>query len=88
VDDQKPSLETRVLNRYPEVRASVLQSAGFAKWLRGIKTVVIDGETMFVRGGDMLRDKDQVTFEWARKTGLLSDAAIDSALLTEDDNDG
>jgi hypothetical protein len=41
-------------------------------------TIEIDGETLYVRGGDMLRDEDQVIFEWARRNGLLSDEAIAS----------
>lgn len=78
--DQERTAETRVLNRYPEIRKAVLESPPFAAWRRGLKAMNIDGETLYLRGGDMLRDEDQVIFEWARKTGLLTDAAIESAL--------
>lgn len=77
--------ETRVLNRYPEIRQAVLASPAFAAWRRGLKVVVVDGETLYVRGGDMLRDEDQVMFEWARKSGLLTDAAIAAAMSAGND---
>jgi len=78
VADQDPSGERRLLNRYPEVRDAVLASPAFLEWRSGLPTVEIDGEKLYVRGGDMLRDEDQVIFEWARRNGMLSDEAIGS----------
>jgi hypothetical protein len=72
--------EARVLNHYPEIRQAVLASPEFATWRRGLKELVVDGKTLYLRGGDMLRDEDQVMFEWARKNGLLTDAAIRAAM--------
>lgn len=82
--DQESTAETRVLNRYPDIRERVARSAEFAAWRQGLKALVVDGETFYIRGGDMLRDDDQVIFEWARKNGLLTDEAIRAALA--DDN--
>jgi hypothetical protein len=79
--DRETTTERRVLNRYPEVRQAVLASAAFVDWRSGLHTFDVDGQTLFVRGGDMLRDEDQVIFEWARRNGLLSDEAVASALV-------
>src|SRR5437867_2843512 len=70
------SVETRVLNRCPKVRAEVLASSAFVAWRDTLKSVDLDGETLYVRGGDILRDEDQVIFEWARKHGLLTDYRV------------
>jgi len=78
--DQEPSAERRVLDHYPAVRDAVLASPAFVEWRSGLPTIEIDGARLYVRGGDMLRDEDQVIFEWARRNGLLSDEAIASAL--------
>jgi hypothetical protein len=79
VTDERTT-ETRVLDRYPEIRQAALESPTFAEWRSGLKALEIDGETFYLRGGDMLRDQDQIVFEWARRTGLLTDAAIEVAL--------
>jgi len=83
VAEQETTAETRVLNRYPDIRDRVAVAPEFVAWRRSLRAVVIDGETLYVRGGDMLRDEDQVIFEWARKNGLLTDSAIQTALTDE-----
>ncbi len=75
------TVEARVLDHYPEIRRQVLESGEFSVWLQGLTALEVDGETLYLRGGDMLRDEDQVIFEWARKRGWLTEAAIDLALV-------
>lgn len=76
MEDRKRTAETRVLDRFPEVRRAVVDTPAFADWLEGLTSLQVDGETLYVRGGDLLRDKDQLVFEWARKRGLLTDEAV------------
>jgi hypothetical protein len=71
-DDQPPS-ERRVLDQRPDVREAVLRSSEFQAWQRSLPSVVVDDVQYFIRGGDMLKDEDQVIVEWARRHGLLSD---------------
>ncbi len=79
------TVEARVLDRYPDIRKEVIHSAAFAAWLGALTALEVEGETLYLRGGDMLRDRDQVIFEWARRNGLLTDAAIERALKQEDE---
>jgi hypothetical protein len=76
----KRTVETRVLDFYPDIRTAVLDSPAFEAWLMTLKQMEIDGETLYLRGGDMLRDRDQVIFEWARRNGMLNDETIERAL--------
>ena len=78
------TLEAKVLDRYPDIRRVVTDSAAFADWLSTLTTLEVDGETLYVRAGDILRDRDQIMFEWARQNGLLTDAAIARALEQRD----
>jgi hypothetical protein len=77
------TVEARVLDRYPDLRTAVSDSNEFAVWRDSLPSLDIDGERLYIRGGDILRDEDQIMFEWARKNGLLSDEAIAQALRTE-----
>jgi hypothetical protein len=77
------TVETRVLDVYPDIRTAVVDSPAFAAWFRTLAQVEVDGETLYLRGGDMLRDRDQIIFEWARRNGQLTDAAIARALKNE-----
>ncbi len=74
------TLEARVLDHHPEIRARLAGSGDFAAWLKSLKALEVDGETLYLRGGDQLRDRDQVMFEWARTQGWLTDEAIARAL--------
>jgi hypothetical protein len=85
MDKQKRTTEAWVLECYPEVRRMVVESPAFAGWLAGLPVVEVDEEKLYVRGGDMLRDEDQVIFEWARKNGLLTEAAIAQAIASKDE---
>ncbi len=80
MEEARQSREARILERMPEVRAAAEHSPEFHEWLAGLRVLQVDGETLYLRGGDMLRDREQVLFEWARRTGLLSDEAIRRAL--------
>lgn len=75
-NDSDKSFEARVLDRYPRIRKAVSESTEFTTWRDSLPSVVIDDERFYIRGGDMLKDEDQIVFEWARKHGLLSDASI------------
>ena len=77
------TLEAHVLNAYPHIRAKISRSKKFAAWRNDLPALDIDGETLYVRGGDMLRDEDQIILEWARRHGLLSDEEIALALRVE-----
>lgn len=67
--------EARVLARCPEIRRAVVASPEFAAWRDALPVIEIDGETLYLRGGDMLRDEEQIIVEWARKQGFLGDTA-------------
>jgi hypothetical protein len=69
----RSTAEARILARRPEIRRAVVASPEFAAWRDALPVVEIDGETLYVRGGDMLRDEEQIIVEWARKHGLRGD---------------
>ncbi len=71
MDDQPPddlTTEGRFLQQRPRLRADVLASAAFQEWRDRLPTVVVDETTYYVRGGDMLKDEDQIVVEWIRRT--------------------
>jgi hypothetical protein len=39
----------------------------FMAWIEGLPQVEVDDVTYYVRGGDMLRDFNQVVCEWVRR---------------------
>ncbi len=80
--NEHQTFESQVLNHYPQVRDSVVKAPDFHTWKDGLPAVTIDETTFYVRGGDMLKDEDQVIFEWARQNGLLSDEALVVATQT------
>ena len=65
--------EARVLARRPEIRRAVVASPEFAAWRDALPVIEIDGETLYLRGGDMLSDEEQIIVEWARKHGFLAE---------------
>jgi hypothetical protein len=71
------SFEAQVLDRNPRIRKAVSESTDFIVWRDSLRSVIVDEERFFIRGGDLLRDEDQIIFEWARKHGLLPDALIE-----------
>ena len=79
------SPEARILEHYPDIRSAVLASPAFAEWFGRLTALEVDGQTLYLRGGDMLRDKEQLIFEWARKAGLLTDESILRAQSNRDE---
>jgi hypothetical protein len=70
-DRDELTFERRILDRHPEVRKRAMGSGAYLRWRDSLPAVVVDGVRYFIRGGDMLKDDDQVLVEWAHKTGLL-----------------
>jgi hypothetical protein len=77
-NDFDKSFEARVLDRRPGTRKAVSESEDFIVWRDSLPSVIIDNQKFYIRGGDILKDEDQLIFEWARKHGLLSDEMIGS----------
>ncbi len=70
-DRQGKTVEERFLEGHPEVRQSVLALPDFEKWRSSLRMLNIDGERLYVRGGDQLVDDNQLIFEWAYNNGLV-----------------
>jgi hypothetical protein len=74
------SIEGRVLRRHPDIREEVTRSADFQQWKDSLPSVVIDGELLFLPGGDVPRDEDQLIYSWALRHGVLTEADARAAL--------
>ena len=61
------SAEGLLSRQHPDVKAAVSALPEFQEWVRTLPQVVVDDVKYYVRGGDMLKDPDQVLWEWARK---------------------
>ncbi len=70
-EESEKTFESRVLDRNPEVRIAILATKEFHDWKDTLPSVIIDDIKYYIRGGDMLKDEDQVIFEWAHRSGLL-----------------
>lgn len=68
---QGPSWEGEQLDRRPELRRQITESADFRRWLSDLPRIEIDGETLYLPWGDAPMDGDQVAYVWARQEGLL-----------------
>lgn len=66
-DEANLSREGRASLRHPEVREAVGSLAEFQEWIGALPEVVVDDVKYYLRGGDMLKDQDEVLWEWARK---------------------
>jgi hypothetical protein len=75
-NDSDKTFEARVLDRYPKIRKTISESVDFILWRDVLPSIIVDGETFYIRGGDILNDEDQIIFEWARRHGWLSDTMI------------
>jgi hypothetical protein len=78
-ENPQKSYEANILDRFPDLRKAAQESAEYAAWRDGLPFIEIDGEILFIRGGDMLRDEDQIMFEWVRKQGWLPEELIDQS---------
>jgi hypothetical protein len=70
-DQSDNTWESAILEGRPQVREAVLESEDFRVWKDQLPSVVVDGARYYIRGGDMLKDEDQLIFEWALRKGLL-----------------
>ena len=57
-----------------------MQSAAYQEWKHSLRSIVIDGELLYLPGGDVPRDEDQLIYSWALSHGLLTDAEARAAL--------
>lgn len=71
--------ESRMLDKFEGIREQVLETEAFHKWKSQFPQVNIDDVNFYVQGGDMLRDEDQLIFEWAFTNGLLSEEDINQS---------
>ena len=69
-EDKTP--EGRFLDKHPEIRSEVIASREFRDWIPGLPTVIVDDIKYYIRGGDMLKDEDEIVCVWARRVGLPS----------------
>jgi hypothetical protein len=59
--------EAALLDRHPGVRECVAAMPDFLAWKDALRVVEVDGETLFVIGGDQLKDLDQVIVAWTNQ---------------------
>jgi hypothetical protein len=45
-------------------------------WLAAQDSVEVDGERMWISGGDRLLDEAEMKLDWARARGLVDEAAV------------
>jgi hypothetical protein len=67
-EQDERTYEAQILDNNPRVRAAVSESGEFRAWKQNLPTVDVDEVTYYVRGGDMLKDEDQIILEWARRS--------------------
>ena len=72
-EETERTWESKLLDKHPDVRNAVLHSKAFQTWKDSLPSVSVDGVQYSIIGGDMLQDEDQVVFDWAYRTGLISD---------------
>lgn len=72
-EEHETTFEGTLLDSNPDLRKAALGSKDFQAWRADLPSVVVDGVQFFIRGGDMLKDEDQVIVEWAHRVGLLPD---------------
>lgn len=77
------TLAGRVFARLPQVRARLEASDGFRTWLETHPSVVVDEQTFFVVGGDMLRDHEEMLLDWARGQGAIPADVLSAAQSDE-----
>jgi hypothetical protein len=61
---------------------------GFAEWRDEHPKLDVDGQTLFVRGGDMLADEDELLLEWAVESGRIDEEALRELLAPDPQQDG
>lgn len=66
-EDSNYSAESHLSERHPDIRDAVSSLPEYQQWVESLPHVVVDDVHYYVRGGDMLKDSDQVLWEWTRK---------------------
>ena len=66
-DESNLSIDGRASLRHPEVKEAVCSLTEFREWVDALPSVMVDDVKYYVRGGDMLKDSDEVLWEWARR---------------------
>jgi hypothetical protein len=66
-DEANISRDGRASLRHPEVKKAVCSLTEFQEWVQQLPEVVVDEVKYYLRGGDMLKDPDEVLWEWTRK---------------------
>ena len=66
-EERGQTTEAQLLTEHPGVREEVDSLPEFVEWRDSLRVVEIDGETLYVVGGDQLKDHDQVVVEWVRR---------------------
>jgi hypothetical protein len=66
-DEANLSRDGRASLRHPEVKEAVCSLTEFQEWVQQLPEVVVDEVKYYLRGGDMLKDPDEVLWEWTRK---------------------
>jgi hypothetical protein len=64
-----------VLEKLPELAAR-LGREDVTDWLAAQDSVEVDGERMWISGGDRLLDEAEMKLDWARARGLVDEAEI------------
>jgi hypothetical protein len=59
--------ESVLLDQHPSVRELVPRLADFIAWESRLPIVDVDGERLYVIGGDQLKDRDQVIVSWVNE---------------------
>lgn len=66
-DEAGLSREGILSRRHPAAARFVADIPEYQQWLGSLPKVDVDGTRYYVRGGDMLKDGDEVLWEWARR---------------------
>lgn len=69
------------LERLPAL-ARRLRRPDAERWLAAQESVTVDGERLWITGGDRLVDEAEAKLDWARAQGLVSEAEL-AALSAE-----
>ena len=75
-DQPEKTWESTILDRHPDIRTAVFGSADFQAWKSTLPSVIVDAVRYYIRGGDMLKDEDQLALEWAYRSGLLPEGSL------------
>jgi hypothetical protein len=78
------SFAARFMKDRGELRERILANAEFGDWIGQFKQLEIDDERLYVVGGDMLKDRDELVLEWARRQKLVTQDEIDQYVWDEE----